>query len=142
MDGKKLRDYARLKAEKAGFEKKVKECNGDIKKLQDAILKDFQKEGIKNVTLANGANVHLVRKVYVSRGTGVIAEDLHKCLRKLGLEDLITETVSAPTMKSYVMERMEDKEKPLEKALEKLLNIGEEFTVNVLGAGEALPSGD
>lgn len=137
MDGKTLRDYARLGLELQKLEDDVKAKKKEIKDAEGAVLKAFQRDGIKKVTLADDRTVYLRREVQVSRAKGLDAEAFHAKLRELELGDFVTETVPAGRLKSYVKEH-EEEEKKLDPKVAELLSVHEQFKVIVLQKGAKL----
>lgn len=135
--GKQLRKFSRLKLELAALEESVRDKKAEVEQSEEHIRRMFASLGLKSATLADGRTVHLRNELRVSKAGGVGKEDFHRILRENDLEDFVTNTVSAATLKGYVRECRDSKQE-IPEEVRKALNIHEEFRVNVLQKGATL----
>lgn len=122
----------RLKAAKEmkrELEDKVKEANREIEEV-DAALSDKMAEEEVDKFSRNGATFYLNSRLYVSAQAGR-KEDLISALKKNGYGDIVTETVNANTLSSFVKEQMAQHEDTIPEWLDDVVNAFEKVTVGI-----------
>ena len=131
MEGNQIFELAdelkALRDRKAELEAELKQINRKIY-FVDADLSDLMgTTGTQNFT-RDGTMFFLTAKVHASAKAGM-KEDLFDVLRANGYGDLITETINANSLTSFVKEQIAENEDVLPGWLDGLVNVSD--TVNV-----------
>ena len=133
MENNKLFEMAdRLKAlreRKDALEAELKQTNADIDEADWQLSNLMAETETQNFTRA-GTMFCLTTKTRASATAGR-KEDLFDALRAEGYGDLVTETVNANSLSSFVKEQISENDDTLPKWLSGLVNVFEKTTVGV-----------
>lgn len=122
----------RLKAAKEmkrELEDKVKEVNREIEEVDAALSDKIAEEEVDKFS-RNGSTFYLNSRFYASAQAGR-KEDLISALKKNGYGDIVTETVNANTLSSFVKEQMAQHEDTIPEWLDDVVNAFEKVTVGI-----------
>ena len=120
---KKLRDH------KADLERQTKEVNAKIDETDYRLSELMAETETQNFTRA-GTMFCLTTRTRASAAAG-LKDDLFAALRGKGYGSLVTETVNANSLSSFVKEQMEGNGDALPAWLEGLVNVFDKTTVSV-----------
>lgn len=133
MDSEKMFELAdtlrALRDEKAGAEQRLKEINAAIDEADYRLSELMAETETQNFTRA-GTMFFLSNKTRASAKAGQ-KDELFGALRANGYGDLITETISAGSLSSFVKEQIAENEDALPGWLDGLVNVFEKTTVGV-----------
>lgn len=132
MDNKLFEWADRLKAlreRKEALEAELKQTNADIDDADWQLSTLMAETETQNFTRA-GTMFCLTTKTRASATAGR-REDLYEALRAEGYGDLVTETVNANSLSSFVKEQIAENDDTLPDWLSGLVNVFEKTTVGV-----------
>ena len=133
MEEKKIFELAdELKAKKElkkMMESSVKEVGKEIEEL-DLALSDAMAESEVERFSRNGSTFYLSSRMYASPMAGM-KEDLFDALKKQGFGSIVTETVNANTLASFIKEQMEQNNDEIPSWLTELVNTHEKVSVGI-----------
>lgn len=122
----------RLKAAKEmkrELEDKVKEVNREIEEVDAALSDKIAEEEVDKFS-RNGSTFYLNSRLYASAQAGR-KEDLISALKKNEYGDIVTETVNANSLSSFVKEQMAQHEDTIPEWLDDVVNAFEKVTVGI-----------
>ena len=96
----------------------------------DAALSDKMAEEEVDKFSRNGTTFYLNSRLYASAQAGR-KEDLISALKKNGYGDIVTETVNANSLSSFVKEQMAQHEDTIPEWLDDVVNAFEKVTVGI-----------
>ncbi len=118
-----------LRERKKDLEEQLENVKADIRKADTALSDMMAETETQNFTHA-GTMFCLTTKVRASAKDGLRSE-LFSALRANGAGNMITETVNANTLSSFVKEQMEGNHDQLPDWLKPVVNVYEQTTVGV-----------
>lgn len=133
MENNKIFELAdelkRLKEEKKQLEAQVKTISADIERL-DLELSDAMAEAECDKFSRNGSTFYLNSRLYASPVAGR-KDDMISALKANGYGDIVTETVNANTLASFVKEQTALNEDVLPSWLSDVVHTFEKVTVGI-----------
>lgn len=110
-----------------------------LKKERDELDKQmvemYRDAGVPSMSV-DGKTLYLNRKTFAQRKDGVTTDDVKDALRLAGFPEMITETINANTLSSFVREYFDpENPKPFPQPLAEVLELGERITIGVTAAG-------
>lgn len=117
------------KDRKKEMEAKVKELTTEIEQL-DRYLSDAMAEEEVEKFSRNGNTFYLSTRLYASPLAGQ-KEELFRALRENGFGELITETVNAQTLSSFVKEQTKENGEVVPEWIAKVTNVFEKVSVGI-----------
>ncbi|WP_308415401.1 gp33 family protein [Sporanaerobium hydrogeniformans] len=123
-----------LKDRKAELEEITKEVSAEIESAEQELLSIMTEDEIPKFVHA-GTSFSMTNKVFASARADK-KDELFEALRENGLGDLIKEQVNAQSLRSAVIEQMEDNDDELPKWLDGLVNVFEKPVINLRKAGK------
>ena len=118
-----------LKEQKKELEARVKALTADITKL-DLQLSDAMAEAEVDKFSRNGSTFYLTSRLFASPATGR-KDDMIKALRDNGYGSLVTESVNANTLASFIKEQQETTGDDVPVWLRDIVNTFEKVTVGI-----------
>ena len=122
----KLKD---AKDRKKDLEALVKELTAEIEQL-DRDLSDAMAEEEVEKFSRNGSTFYLSTRLYASPLAGQ-KEELFRALRENGFGELITETVNAQTLSSFVKEQAKENGEVVPEWIAEVTNVYEKVSVGI-----------
>lgn len=133
MDSEKMFELAEqlrvLREQKGTAEKELQEINAKIDETDYRLSEVMAESETQNFT-RGGVMFYLVTKTRASAVAGS-KEELFTALRREGYGELVTETVNANSLSSFVKEQIEENEDVLPDWLSGLVNVFEKTSVGV-----------
>ena len=123
-----------LRAIKDGLAEQTRANNAEIERTELALSDHMAQEEVQSFKRA-GTLFYLNSRTYASPVAGRKAE-LYDALRAQGFGDLITETVNANTLSSFVRERTAENDEQLPDWLEGRVNTFEKVSVGLKKSGK------
>jgi hypothetical protein len=116
----RVREYARLRAERSELEDRLAEIKANLEMLEPIALDYFQAHGVDRVSL-DGVTLYLRRKVWAEKREGVTSEQAVNALHRFGFEDFSRHTVDWQGLSALFRER--DREEGIESAVPEALRV-------------------
>ena len=137
-DGEKMFELAEqlrmLREQKEAAERQLQEINAKIDETDYRLSELMAESETQNFT-RGGVMFYLVTKTRASAVAGC-TEELFAALRREGYGELVTETVNANSLSSFVKEQIEENEDILPDWLSGLVNVFEKTSVAVRKASK------
>jgi hypothetical protein len=137
-DGEKMFELAEqlrmLREQKEAAERQLQEINAKIDETDYRLSELMAESETQNFT-RGGVMFYLVTKTRASAVAGC-KEELFAALRREGYGELVTETVNANSLSSFVKEQIEENEDILPDWLSGLVNVFEKTSVGVRKASK------
>lgn len=118
-----------LRDEKKDLDTRSKELGAEIEKL-DLALSDAMAESEVERFSRNGSTFYLNSRLFASPAAGM-KDELFAALRKNGYGDIVTETVNANTLSSFVKEQMAENEGEVPSWLSDCVHTYEKVSVGI-----------
>jgi len=115
--------------QKKELEAKVKELTAEIDRL-DLALSDAMAEAEVERFSRNGSTFYLSTRLYASPAAGQ-KEELFRALKENGFSSIVTETVNANTLASFVKEQMSENNDEIPAWLTEKISVFEKVSVGV-----------
>lgn len=135
VDAAKAQDYITVYDHIQTLEKQVKKAKEKLAEIEKELLPQFKDSGMDKGTF-NGVTVWLDRKIWASSGGNV--PGMIEALQSAGVDELVSETVNATRLTSWVREHDPDNaldpdsiRQKLPPEVQEVINISEKFQLRV-----------
>lgn len=133
MDVEDVKQYIALSGRAKELGTKLDSVKEEIAQLQDKLLKDFEREGVANLTV-DGRTVYLHRQLWARARPEVERHEITSALKRAGLGQFVSESFNMQTLSAWVRE-LEAAEEALPPELSDVLTTSEVWSLRVRKAG-------
>ena len=118
-----------LKEEKKQMESQVKELNAQIEAMESALTSEMALQELEKFSY-KGHTFYLNSRLYASPVAGC-KEDMLAAMKQNGYGDLVTETVNAQTLSSFIREQQEATGQEVPEWLQGKVSVFEKVTIGI-----------